>query len=88
MRESLKIIESYVLSVILPTIEQKVKKWVGLEIYQNLPLTEIEYNQRHVNNVLNCLHQNASLTISVPMFVQENGDTRKETNLWLTLNNK
>ena len=81
MKEILKTTRNYVLSVILPTIGQKVERWCGQKIYPNLIHTKIDYSQKVVDSAMNLLIHQRKLNNSVQMFAQESGDTPTEVNL-------
>lgn len=89
MKGKLKTIWSFVRNTTSPTIEQKLKYWVG-----SMPLptplhTEIEPSLKLVNNAYNLLRQNAELAASAPMVVPRSGSmqTAKRSHC-LALNTK
>lgn len=73
MKEKLRTIWNFALSVISPTIEQRIEFWVGLNPSQKPLHTQIEPSQRLVNNAMEAIRQNARNVGSVPIVVPQNG---------------
>ncbi len=78
MKRKLGIIWNFVVAVISPTIEQRTRSWVGSETSPRPIHTQIQYDQKIVNDAMNLLYQQRSLAASAPILVPQNGSRTME----------
>lgn len=85
MKEKLKTIKNFVQSIISPTIEQRINRWVGSMPSPRPTVTEIQSSQDIVNNAMSLIRQNARNAASAPIVVHLNGNSLTEKHSRLAL---
>lgn len=87
MNAKLRTIWNFVRNIISPTIEQKVKSWLGNETSIRPIHIELQSSQNDVNIAMNLLLQQRSLAASAPIVVLPSGNMQREKHSdWLALN--